>query len=316
MPRTIDVGDVHGCLLEAQELIQKVEYRPGKDRLVFLGDLIDRGPLSVECVRWVRSLHAEVVRSNHEQKVVEFREKETRALAGGPANGMERPYPKRMAEWMAFTLEELAWMNSRPLWLDLGGGWVAVHAGFEPKPLAEQKADRVTRVRWVDEKTGEFVGMKRIPVLDDPELIVKPRNTSDPERAASPEAIAKREKRQAERLAKGMAPVVEQRRRPKKYITTFDQPNGSRSWRAAWPGPQSVIYGHDAQKGTVRVESQVHDSCSSQSREVFTVGIDTGVVFGFKLTAAVFNEGVFPEFVQVQAKEVYYKWPEAPGGSE
>ncbi|HTT70883.1 MAG TPA: metallophosphoesterase, partial [Anaeromyxobacteraceae bacterium] len=41
--RTIVVGDVHGCLEELDELLRVVEFRPGFDRLVFVGDLLDRG---------------------------------------------------------------------------------------------------------------------------------------------------------------------------------------------------------------------------------------------------------------------------------
>jgi hypothetical protein len=302
MPRTIVIGDVHGCLVEAQELVKLVDYRPGKDWLVFVGDLVDRGPFPVECVRWVMGLRASCVRGNHEQKVVEFRQKEARALAGGPPNKMERPFPKRYDEWMAFSEEELRWMDTLPLWVDLGGNWIAVHAGFEPKALDEQKADRVTRVRWVDEKTGEFVGMKKVPVPESQET-VRPHGNSDPARAQTPEAIAKREARQKERLEKGLPPVVEVKRRPKKYITTFDQPDGTKSWREAWPGPQNVIYGHDAQKGVVRREHNSHGAT--------LVGIDTGCCFGHHLTAAIFTDGVLRDYASVQAKEVYYKWPEA-----
>jgi hypothetical protein len=308
MARTIVIGDLHGCLVEAQELVQKVGYRPEEDFLVFTGDLVDRGPFPVESVRWVMGLRGqgrrvECLRGNHEQKVVEFCEKEARAAAGGPKNGMERPFPKRFAEWTAFTQNELMWMATRPLWLDLGGGWLAVHAGFEPKPLSEQKEDRVTRIRWVHETTGDFVPMKHVPVLDDPDLIVKSHSVPDPARANSPEAVAKREARMKERLAKGLPPVVEQRRRPKRYTTTFEQPDHSKSWREAWPGPQNVIYGHDAQKGEPRREHNAHGAT--------LVGIDTGCCFGHTLTAAVFIDGSLKDYVSVDAKEVYYKWPEA-----
>ena len=254
-------------------------------------------------------------KSNHEQKLVEFFEKEARALAGGPKNGMERPFPKRMAEWSAFTADELAWMKSWPLWIDIGGvsgGWLVVHAGFEPKPVSftarlttdptEQLADRVTRVRWVHETTGEFVGMKHVPVLDDLSLVVKPHGNSSSERAMSPEAVAKREQRQRERTAKGLPPVAEQKRRPKKYVTTFEQPDNTVAWQKAWRGPQSVIYGHDAQRsGEPRVDHHGQYMC---------LGIDTGCCFGNSLTAAIFEDGRFWETVSVRAKEKYYKWPE------
>jgi bis(5'-nucleosyl)-tetraphosphatase (symmetrical) len=298
--RTIVVGDVHGCLDELLALVRLVGFQAGKDRLVLMGDLPDRGPYPRECVVWAMQNGVETVRGNHEQKVVEFRQKEDRALAGGPANGMERPFPKRYSEWMSFTDAELAWMDSNPLWIDLGNNFIAVHAGFEPKPLDEQQADRVTRVRWVNEKTGDFVGMKKVPVLGSE----RPAKTHvSGNRPMTPEALALREQRQQARLAKGLPAVAEQKRRPTKFTTSFDQPEGSVAWQWVWPGPQNVIYGHDAQRsGQVRVDDRGSYVC---------FGIDTGCCFGENLSAFVlYDDGKFETF-HVKAAKKYYEWPKA-----
>lgn len=42
LPRVIIVGDVHGCLDELKELLLKVNFQIGKDRLIFVGDLIGK----------------------------------------------------------------------------------------------------------------------------------------------------------------------------------------------------------------------------------------------------------------------------------
>lgn len=302
MPRTIVIGDVHGCLQELEDLVRLVGYRPGKDRLVLVGDLMDRGPHPRECVMWAMENRVEAVIGNHEQKVVDFRRKESVARSGGPANGMERPAEPRLSEWMSLTEEELAWMSKLPLWLDLGANWLVVHAGFEPKPLEEQKADRVTRIRWVDEKTGEFVGMKRVPIAET--TVARPTKPHvSGTRPMTPEAIALREKRRQERIAKGLPAVVEQpRRKIQKYTTTFEQPEHTQSWQSAWTGPQNVIYGHTAQRGKPLVNN--HNSCS-------TIGIDTGCVFGYALSAVILVEGQAPEFISTPAKREYYPWPES-----
>ena len=304
MPRTIVVGDVHGCLQELEDLVRLLEYHPGKDRLVLMGDLVDRGPAPVECVRWAMKNKITSVRGNHEAKLVDFRRKEAIAVAGGPANSMQRPFPDRLAEWMAFSEAELVWMENMPLWVDLGGGWTAVHAGFEPKPMPEQKADRVMRVRYVDEKTGEFVGMKRVPI-EEVEAEAKPaRPHISGNRPMTPEALALRAKRQAERLAKGLPSVVEQpRRKVKRYTTSYEQPERSKPWQAMWPGPQKVIYGHAAQKGSPLVETNAHG--------IMTVGVDTACVYGFRLTAAIMVDGNIREFAHVNAEREYYPWPVA-----
>lgn len=49
---TVVVGDVHGCL-------KKIQYNPNQMRLIFAGDLMDRGPDSVGCVHRARELKAE-----------------------------------------------------------------------------------------------------------------------------------------------------------------------------------------------------------------------------------------------------------------
>jgi len=79
MNRTIFVGDVHGCLAELEDLLARLGPAPG-DRLVFVGDLVDRGPDSVGVVRRVRRLldalpGSAVVCGNHEEKALRYRAK-------------------------------------------------------------------------------------------------------------------------------------------------------------------------------------------------------------------------------------------------
>lgn len=73
--RVIVIGDVHGQLRALNLLLAAVEWRP-EDRLVFLGDLFDRGPQGHETVRFVHSLyrvgHAVVLMGNHEYKAIRW----------------------------------------------------------------------------------------------------------------------------------------------------------------------------------------------------------------------------------------------------
>ena len=162
MRRTLVLGDVHGGRDELCALLDRAAYRPGDDRLVLLGDLLDRGPDPVGCVRLARELGAECVLGNHEEKHLRWRRHEERARREpGYRNPMPALGAVRAAENAALTDDDITWLRSLPVCLDLGDDWVAVHAGFEPgRTLGQQRPDRVLRVRWVDER-GEAVPLDR-----------------------------------------------------------------------------------------------------------------------------------------------------------
>ncbi len=66
MSRTIVVGDVHGCYTEVGDLLEQVRFAQGVDRLIFVGDLINKGPHSCEVLKLLWQLRAEAVVGNHE----------------------------------------------------------------------------------------------------------------------------------------------------------------------------------------------------------------------------------------------------------
>lgn len=156
--RIIAIGDVHGCLDELQELLASLCLQ-GDDWLVFLGDLVDRGPMPVEAVRFVMELRSKyrtsVLRGNHEAKLLLWRQREEQRLATGRENKMRRISEERQAQWREFTNSELVWMRNLPYYLELPDNWVAVHAGFIPGvPLEKQDEDKVIRLRTLWPETG------------------------------------------------------------------------------------------------------------------------------------------------------------------
>lgn len=55
--RILVIGDIHGCLEKLKKLIQKIDYNPKQDKLIFLGDYIDRGPDSSGVIEFVLDLN-------------------------------------------------------------------------------------------------------------------------------------------------------------------------------------------------------------------------------------------------------------------
>ena len=72
MGRTIVVGDVHGCSAELEDLLERIGFSSA-DRLVFVGDLVARGPDSRGVLALMRQLDATSVRGNHEGKLLAWR---------------------------------------------------------------------------------------------------------------------------------------------------------------------------------------------------------------------------------------------------
>lgn len=155
MSRIALIGDIHGCLYEFQDLIAKVN--PGKDdRVICLGDFMDKGPYPAECVRFARESGFESVLGNHEERHIRWRKhedarKHEEARRGAAKKNPMRPMdPEDEAANEALSPEDWAWLKSLPTRIDLGANWVAVHGGFLPdQPYADQHPNEVIRVRWV-----------------------------------------------------------------------------------------------------------------------------------------------------------------------
>jgi len=75
--RTLAIGDIHGCHVALMSLLKQVEPKPS-DRIIFLGDYIDRGPASRQVVESLLELTAKstatFLRGNHEVMILDARE--------------------------------------------------------------------------------------------------------------------------------------------------------------------------------------------------------------------------------------------------
>ena len=71
------IGDIHGCADMLTRLVDKIKWRPDKDRLIFLGDYVDRGKNPKGVVDYILSLtryssHIQCLLGNHESLLLDY----------------------------------------------------------------------------------------------------------------------------------------------------------------------------------------------------------------------------------------------------
>jgi len=120
------LGDIQGCYDELQALLALLHFDPADDRLWFVGDLVNRGPRSLETLRFVRDLGdaAITVLGNHDLHLL--------ALAAG--NHKHRDEASLDPVLAAPDRDELLhWLRHRPLLhSDDGLNFSMIHAGLPP----------------------------------------------------------------------------------------------------------------------------------------------------------------------------------------
>ncbi|MBI4289912.1 MAG: symmetrical bis(5'-nucleosyl)-tetraphosphatase [Betaproteobacteria bacterium] len=119
------IGDVQGCYAELCALLDKIGFDPRADRLWFVGDLVNRGPASLETIRFVKSLgeRAVTVLGNHDLHLV--------ARAYGFAK--DRHDDTLEAVLAAPDRAQIIdWLRERPL-MHQSEDHVMVHAGLLPQ---------------------------------------------------------------------------------------------------------------------------------------------------------------------------------------
>lgn len=131
------VGDVHGCYDELKDLLDSHHINKDNTCVVFVGDLVNKGPKSLEVIEYVIDNGWYSVRGNHDEiSLQEQRKEETQ--------------PK--FQWTAkLTKKSLEWMQELPYMIHIPSrGIVVVHAGLLPgTPIEEQVPDACLHMRCV-----------------------------------------------------------------------------------------------------------------------------------------------------------------------
>ncbi len=123
---TYIIGDVQGCFDKLQQLLAHISFNPNKDRLGFLGDLVNRGPNSLNTLRFIKSLkNPIVVLGNHDLFLL--------ALGYGV---IEDQHNHTLNDILTAPdkIELIDWLRHQPLlYINQADHYLMVHAGIAPQ---------------------------------------------------------------------------------------------------------------------------------------------------------------------------------------
>lgn len=127
---TYAVGDIQGCLEPLKCLLQSVEFNPQQDQLWAAGDVVNRGPQSLQTLRFLYGIRDSVrlVLGNHDLHLLAV------------AEGIRPPHRSDTFEEIIAAPDRdqlLDWLRHQPL-VFKQNDWLMVHAGIPPNWSTEQ----------------------------------------------------------------------------------------------------------------------------------------------------------------------------------
>ena len=153
------VGDVHGCYDEAKELMDTNGITRENTCVIFVGDLINKGPRSGKVIDYVRENGWYSVRGNHDEvSMLEYNLSKTRE-------------PQEKYKWVTdLQQEQVDWLFELPYAIHIPTRQIIVaHAGILPEvPLDEQVPDAFLHIRCVKRVGNKLEWTRKF--LEDQEL--------------------------------------------------------------------------------------------------------------------------------------------------
>lgn len=283
--RLLIIGDVHGMFNELEKLLDEAVYSAARgDRVIFAGDIINKGPDSAKAVQYAMDINATSVRGNHEDKALrvwaEAQEARIRAEADGD-DGDEavKDFEKNLGGGKTDALEvarslspeQRAWLADLPIIIELGelpgvGKAAVVHGGMVPGVSVEDQEDwAVYNIRALIDYKKAASGKKAF------KQTAEERLSDDQPTGIDPSKSEIKDEREA----------LLNRYREVGHIPTSEFDDG-KWWVETWneqehskPSSErlTLFYGHDSKRGI-----QMKD---------YSIGLDSKCVNGEKLTALV-----------------------------
>ncbi|MEO8609294.1 MAG: metallophosphoesterase [Chloroflexota bacterium] len=128
------IGDIHGCYDELQDLLDKVGLT-SDDQIISIGDMVDRGPKSAECLNFFRvTPNAMSIQGNHERKHV-------RSYRGQAEAAASQTITRAQIGEDNYA-DAIAYMDDLPRYLGLPDATL-VHAFWEPEVALEDQRENV-----------------------------------------------------------------------------------------------------------------------------------------------------------------------------
>lgn len=266
---TYAVGDLQGCFKELQQVLALAQFDPANDVLWLTGDLVNRGPQSLDCLRFVKNLGsaAKTVLGNHDLHLLAV------AMVGAESKNKDTLTDILNAPDCA---ELMAWLRQQPLMLiDRQKKIVMSHAGIFPAwnlEYAQQRAQEVEAVlqsnqckdflrtmygNEPDNWRDDLQGMARLRFITN--AFTRMRICATSGDVAQQHALQLQFKKGVDEIPTGYAP----------WFTQFTPPSG---WR--------VLFGHWA-------------ALQTQTQRDDIIALDSGCVWGKHLTLYRVDDGAY-----------------------
>lgn len=126
------IGDVQGCFDELQQLLEQIQFNPENDRLLFAGDLVNRGPKSLDVLRFVKSLgdSADTVLGNHDMHLLAVAHKNFSHASGKSLDPVLKAGDR---------IDLIEWLRHRPMLIHVAElQSTVIHAGLPPQWTLEE----------------------------------------------------------------------------------------------------------------------------------------------------------------------------------
>lgn len=150
--RTFVIGDIHGCYYELKSLLNKIreeeKYNNKIDKLVFIGDYIDRGDNSRLVIKLIKELQNNnnnviALMGNHEDMLINYLNKENNSWMFNGANSTLNSYMNFDNDFQ----NDVKWIKQLPLYYE-DNDFIYVHAGLDlNKPLNKQERNTILWIR-------------------------------------------------------------------------------------------------------------------------------------------------------------------------